>query len=404
VTLLHEPPADTRAAALDELVLSTLTGTPHLGMLDRIVDLAARVFDVPMVAVNIIRGDVQVTASGWGELHTGDLTPRQDTFCERTILTPDPLVVTDAVTDPRFADHPAVTGDDPIRFYAGQPLAAPSGERIGALCLVGRQPRTISTAQLELLRVLADWVERELAMQDELDWAAEVQTLLLPDVAPVAGDLQVAGVCLPARAVGGDFFDWFVLPDGRVQLVIADVMGKGLGTGIVAASVRAALRGALCFDEPAEALTRAAASLQEDLNRLGVFVTAFVARIDPRDWSVEYVDAGHGLALVLGADGAVRRLDTGGLPIGVSQGELWVSRRTILAPGETLVSARDGFLDPFGDSALDPFRVGSQILAFAARANRAAATAQDLVDAWAGLGTGFDAEDDMTFIAARRLA
>jgi serine phosphatase RsbU (regulator of sigma subunit) len=135
--------------------------------------------------------------------------------------------------------------------------------------------------------VLADWVERELAMQDELDQAAEIQAQLLPQAPPPTRGLQVAGVCQPARTIGGDFFDWFVLPDGRVQLVIADVTGKGLGTGIVAANVRAVLRVALRFDEPAEAVTRAAGGLEDDLERAGVFVTAFIARIDQRDWSVE---------------------------------------------------------------------------------------------------------------------
>lgn len=384
------------AAVLDELHLgtSTLTGAPQLKALDRIVDFAARVFEVPMVAVNLVRGDVQVTAAGVGGIETGQVTPREDTICDRTIRTPDPLLVRDALADPRFAGLPGVSGEPHVRFYAGQPLSAPTGERIGALCLVGDQPRDMTREQLGLLRVLADWVERELAMQDELDSAAEVQKHLLPGVPPETEGLQVAGVCLPARSVGGDFFDWFVLPDGRVQLVIADVMGKGLGTGIVAANVRAVLRGALRFNESAEAITRSAVSLQEDLDRLGVFVTAFVARIDPRDWSVEYVDAGHGLAGILELDGTVRRLRTGGLPLGTVPEERWTSGRTTLQPGETLITASDGFLDPFGS--------GKEIVAFAVQANQAAASAQDVVDAWAQLGSDFEAEDDMTFMAARR--
>jgi serine phosphatase RsbU (regulator of sigma subunit) len=233
-------------------------------------------------------------------------------------------------------------------------------------------------------------------MQAELDQAAEAQAHLLPPAPPPTQGLQVAGTCQPARSIGGDFFDWFVLPDGRVQLVIADVMGKGLGTGIVAANVRAVLRAALRLNEPAEAMTRAAVVLEDDLERTGVFVTAFIARIDQRDWSVDYVDAGHGLALVLAPDGAMRRLQTGGLPLGALAGERWTSRRTILHPAETLMMASDGFLDPFAG--------GAAIMAFATSANQAANTAQDLVDAWARVALEFDAEDDMTFLAARRPA
>lgn len=392
----HGNDMDARIAVLDEfapLVMSTLTGATNLGTLDRIVDLAARVFDAPMAAVNLIRGDVQVTAAGCGGIESGTVLPREESFCERTIRSSDPLVVTDAANDSRFRDHPAVTGDAHIRFYAGQPLAAPTGERIGALCLVGDEPRDITDQQLELLRVLADWVERELAMQDELDWAAEAQRQLLPE-SPPQTELQVAGVCLPARTVGGDFYDWFVLPDGRVQLVIADVMGKGLGTGIVAANVRAVLRTSLRFNESAAAVTQAAIALEEDLARLGVFVTAFVARVDPVTWDVEYVDAGHGLSLVMSPDGDVRRLITGGLPIGVVSGDSWTSGWTTLAPGETLMTGSDGFLDPFDDVA--------ELMTFALGANKAAVAAQDLVESWAQVGADFEAEDDMTFLVARR--
>jgi serine phosphatase RsbU (regulator of sigma subunit) len=337
-----------------------------------------------------------VTAAGLGAIETGQVTPREESFCDHTIRTPGPLVVADARTDSRFSTNPSVTGDPNIRFYAGQPLAAPTGERIGALCLVDDRPRRLTDDQIDLLRVLADWVERELAMQDELDQAAEIQAQLLPQAPPSTRGLQVAGVCQPARMIGGDFFDWFVLPDGRVQLIIADVMGKGLGTGIVAANVRAVLRVALRFNEPAEAVTRAAVGLEDDLERAGVFVTAFIARIVQRDWSVEYVDAGHGLALVVAPDGAMRRLQTGGLPLGALRGQQWTSRRTILHPGETLMTASDGYLDPFADRAA--------LVAFAASANQAARTAQDLVDACAALASEFDAQDDMTFLAARRPA
>jgi hypothetical protein len=399
MTTTSEPVAAERfgiLADLEGLPVASHARAATFATLDRIVQLAARIFDVPMVAVNILRGDIQVTAAGLGAIVTGLVTPRDESFCDHTIRTPDPLVVADARADSRFADNPSVIGDPNIRFYAGQPLAAPTGERIGALCLVDDRPRDLTDDQIDLLRELADWVERELTMQDELDQAAEVQAHLLPKAPPPTQGLEVAGTCQPARTIGGDFFDWFVLPDGRVQLIIADVMGKGLGTGIVAANVRAVLRAALRFNEPAEAVTRAALALDDDLEHAGVFVTAFIARIDQRDWSVEYVDAGHGLALVLGPDGAMRRLETGGLPLGALRGEQWTSGRTILQPGETMMTASDGYLDPFAD--------GAAVMAFATSANQAASTAQDLVDAWARVASEFDAEDDMTFLAARRPA
>ncbi|WP_206051487.1 SpoIIE family protein phosphatase [Nocardioides ferulae] len=390
MTLAEESSERQRLAALDELeLLEAASGTSD-ERFDRVVRLAQKIFGVPMVAVNLIGADSQVTKAGVGI--EGSI-PRAEAFCDHTIRGSGPVVVSDARLDPRFADNPRVAGDEGIRFYAGQPLAAPGGERIGALCLVSHEPREISDAELSMLRDLADWVEKELSHDDDLAQASAAQRSLLPSRPPDSDAYDVAGRCLPARHVGGDFYDWFLLGDGAVQVVVADVMGKGVGAAIIAATVRAVLRGASLYNELPEAVNRSGRSLAPDLEQTSTFVTAFTARFDPVSGTVRYVDAGHGLAAVLGPGRTFRTLVSDDLPLGVlGEGE-WHAEEVVLAPGEALVVVSDGFLDAFEDP-----REGWHVLAGLYSRSGSAA---ELVDEVVTL-TGSRVEDDLTVVVVRR--
>ena len=120
----------------------------------------------------------------WNKAEVGvgnrDDVPRSASMCDHTIRGEEALVVTDPVHDPRFASYPAVVAEDGVRFYAGQPLHAPGGARVGSLCIVDTRARTLDDNQLAVLRELADFVEVELARTDELDRAGELQRTLLP--------------------------------------------------------------------------------------------------------------------------------------------------------------------------------------------------------------------------------
>jgi serine phosphatase RsbU (regulator of sigma subunit) len=197
-----------------------------------------------------------------------------------------------------------------------------------------------------MLRDLGTWVENELTLDQELVQAREVQRRLLPRRAPDVPMLDVAGRCVPASDVGGDFYDWQV-SNGQLQVMLADVMGKGITAAIVAAGVRAVMRGTSRYNDLRSSLQRTAVSMQEDLDEVSTFVTMFAVRADPATGHLEYVDAGHGLALILSPDGASRQLRTPGLPIGAVPGDSWESATDVLAEGETLLLVSDGVLDAF---------------------------------------------------------
>nr|WP_244962617.1 GAF domain-containing protein [Cryobacterium roopkundense] len=127
---------------------------------DRIVALAQRLFRTESVAITVIDHDRQWNKSMVG-VESREI-PRASSFCSVAIEGAGPLVVCDTLADPRFSGNPLVTGDPHIRFYAGFPIEAPSGERIGALCVFDPVPRLAADVDRVLLRELALLVQREL--------------------------------------------------------------------------------------------------------------------------------------------------------------------------------------------------------------------------------------------------
>ncbi|MEP7189789.1 MAG: PAS domain S-box protein, partial [Roseiflexaceae bacterium] len=152
-------PAD-EDARLTALRALNLLDTPVEERFERITRTAIRTFNVPIALVSLIDANRQWFKSCQGL--TFSETPRSISFCGHAILQDQALVIPDAWLDPRFIDNPMVTGEPHIRFYAGQPLAAPDGSRVGTLCLIDRRPREFSADDLSALRDLAYWVEREL--------------------------------------------------------------------------------------------------------------------------------------------------------------------------------------------------------------------------------------------------
>lgn len=146
-----------RQHALDEL---HILDTPRDEQFDSITRVARDLFGVSGAAVTFIDRDRQWIKSAAGIRR--NVTPRQDSFCAVTIARDKLFVVEDALADKRFASHPWVTGDEHVRFYAGYPLEAPNGERVGALCIVDTKPRTFTASDASLLRELALRVQSRL--------------------------------------------------------------------------------------------------------------------------------------------------------------------------------------------------------------------------------------------------
>lgn len=149
-----------RLAVLKEYdVLDTLPEQAY----NDLTKLASLICGTPIALVTLVDEDRQWFKSTLGL--DSEETPRSEAFCAHAIMAPDELmVVPDATRDERFATNPLVTGDPEIRFYAGAPLVAPTGEALGTLCVIDREPREITADQMEALRILS----REVMVQLEL--------------------------------------------------------------------------------------------------------------------------------------------------------------------------------------------------------------------------------------------
>lgn len=152
-------PADEtkRVQALRDL---NILDTPTEDRFDRLTRIAQHILQVPIALVSLVDTDRQWFKSRQG-LDASE-TPRDISFCGHAILGTEVFVVADAATDPRFADNPLVLSAPNIRFYAGAPLTLRSGERVGTLCAIDRQPKQVSGAQMAALQDLAACVVEEM--------------------------------------------------------------------------------------------------------------------------------------------------------------------------------------------------------------------------------------------------
>src|SRR5918997_2146348 len=267
---------------------------------NRVVRLAQAIFGAPIAALNLIGETHQHTVAAVGAPTTS--SPLTDSICRHTVEHDDVFEVFDLREDQRFQDNKIVAGPPRVRFYVGVPLQSTSGHKVGALCILDLVPRELGSTQREMLADLGAMLERELAVEEEMIRAGEVQRLLLPDRAPALPGIDVAGRVRQARDGRGDFFDWHLVatpasPD-QLQLVIADVMGKGLSASLIASEMRAVLRTHSRYVALGEAIQRTADTTVHDLENSGSFVTMWAGRLDPEDGTLHYVDAGHGLGVL----------------------------------------------------------------------------------------------------------
>jgi two-component system cell cycle sensor histidine kinase/response regulator CckA len=164
---LRVGPGDLEARRLAALRRYEVLDTPEEAAFDRITELAARLFEVPIAVVSFVDAERQWFKSHFG-LNIAE-TPRAISFCTHAILSDDVMVVPDASRDDRFRENPVVVGSCRIRFYAGAPLITPEGLRIGALAIMDMRPRTaLSEEQVASLADLASIVMHELNIQHEL--------------------------------------------------------------------------------------------------------------------------------------------------------------------------------------------------------------------------------------------
>ena len=241
--------------------------------------------------------------------------------------------------------------------------------------------------------------ERE-RLNQELKVARLIQQTLLPKEIPSMAGWQMAAYYQPARAVGGDFYDFFKLSDGRLGVVIGDVTDKGVPAALVMATTRAILRGVSqrCHS-PGTILERANDQLYPDIPAK-MFVTCLCVILDPATGRLTFANAGHDLPYRRGANG-VDELRATGMPLGLMPGMKYEERELLLEPGESVLLYSDGLVEAHNRER-DMFSFGRLQENMRQHKGGTELIPYLLSELAAFTGEGWEQEDDVTLVVVQR--
>jgi serine phosphatase RsbU (regulator of sigma subunit) len=192
-------------------------------------------------------------------------------------------------------------------------------------------------------------VEQE-RLHRELELSRLIQTEMLPRARLRLGAAEIKGVSIPAREVGGDFFNYFALPDGRLALLVGDVSGKGVSAALLMANVQATLRARLPLEMD---LAKLADGLDRDVDEntpRSVYVTLFLGILDVERSLLRYVNAGHNPQFVLRNRGGIEPLSSTGMPIALYAGHGYKEAVVQIGSGDLLFFYTDGLVETESDT------------------------------------------------------
>ena len=208
------------------------------------------------------------------------------------------------------------------------------------------------THALEAQRcALAEKLESERRATQELEIAKQVQARLFPQTLPPVPALDYAGICIQARQVGGDYYDFLDLGPERFGFVIGDISGKGIAAALLMANLQANLRSqcVVAVDQP-QRLLQAVNQLFCQNTLDGAFATLFFAEYHALTGRMRYANCGHLPALVLRSDGTLERLDATATVLGIFKNWDCAIGERALFPGDTLALYTDGITESFSDT------------------------------------------------------
>ena len=250
-------------------------------------------------------------------------------------------------------------------------------------------------------RALAERLESERRVAQELEIAKNVQARLFPQAAPALRTLEYAGACIPARQVGGDYYDFLSLGQDRLGLVVGDVSGKGIAAALLMANLQANLRSqcAMAADEPQRLLGSVNQLFCENTTD-SAYATLFFAEYDDQSRRLRYANCGHLTGLLLRGDGAVERLAATGTVLGLFADWECTTEELVLFSGDTLLLYTDGVTESFNQSGEE---FGEQRLVEALR-RHLGSSSQALLGAIVDEVRRFsprEQHDDITLVVAR---
>jgi hypothetical protein len=235
------------------------------------------------------------------------------------------------------------------------PLAIPGSKPIGVVTITGdlasnrfHDSREVDFQLLGFLNQAARALYTVSMRRQELIFAGRVQGSLLPETLPQIPDWKIAATWKPAHETSGDFYDFISLPGGRIGIVIADVVDKGMGAALLMTMSRTLIRSyaGMYTDLPGYLLAKVNRRIITDLNA-GLFVTLFYGVLNVTTGKLTYCNAGHPppYLLIPGEKKKVEELQSSGMPVGISEESEWISASVIIPPGSCLLLYTDGVIE-----------------------------------------------------------
>jgi serine phosphatase RsbU (regulator of sigma subunit)/ketosteroid isomerase-like protein len=261
-----------------------------------------------------------------------------------------------------------------------------------------------STGAMEAMRqrLEQERIERE-RIEQELQVARRIQHASLPKEVPALEGWQISPYYRPAREVGGDFYDFFELEDGRLGIVVGDATGHGVPAALVMASARSMLRAvAQASQSPGDVLRRVNDPLATDIPP-NMFVTCFYAILDPQSVTLSYANAGHDLPY-LHRNGEVEELRARGMPLSLMPGMGYEEKETILEAGEATLFYSDGLVEAHHPNR-EMFGFPRLRALIAEHGGEESSLGEFLLEElYTFVGEGWEQEDDITLLTLKRSA
>ncbi len=241
-------------------------------------------------------------------------------------------------------------------------------------------------------------------IEQELQVARRIQQASLPKEVPELGGWQISPLYRPAREVGGDFYDFHLLSEGKIGLVVGDATGKGVPAALVMSTTCGMLRlAAQNYSSPGEMLQRVNEALFPNIPP-NMFVTCFYAILDPESGSLRYANAGHDLPYVHRGGGDAEELRARGMPLGLMPGMGYEEKQTILQAGEAALFYSDGLVEAH-DLKGEMFGFPRLRTLIAEHGDEEGSLGDFLLEElYSFIGEGWEQEDDITLLTLQRSA
>jgi sigma-B regulation protein RsbU (phosphoserine phosphatase) len=412
---------DERISRLSSLVESTkiLNSTLDLDkLLNIIMDVATKEMKCDRSTLFLISGDGEelISKVAQGPEITEIRVPKGAGLVGHSAKTGEIINITDAYNDSRFNQEIDRRTGFHTKTILCMPMRNREGVVIGVLQVLNKHDGQFSADDeyfLEVLSSLAavaienarlhlEELEKK-RIESELNVASEIQKNLLPKAPPEVDGYDIAGLNVPTKHVGGDYFDFLTMKDGHLGIAIGDVSGKGVPASLLMANLQAAIRANIEFKlSPVEILTKSN-SLIFRSSTPDKFITFFYCVLDNEKHCLTFSNAGHNYPIIRHQDGSFSTLELPGLILGITDETFYTQESYDIRPHDTILLYTDG-VNETADSEGEEF--GEDRINEIMDRNPDA-TAQELLDeilkAVNDFSAGIPQYDDITIVVIKRL-